>query len=554
MYYNFQDHVKGIEQHLGPESPFSKQVALLDNAHKALTGKLETFEPGVGRLDTSIKDLRVTETDLVEYLKEIGQKLNASQFPPSRPVLEMELAGKFAENTQLQLQLHESTSKTDHLQKEVLEMKTVIEELQQLNKGTIARLQAAHELTMSLEDEKAAFSCELKMAEEKFQKEVDEKNMALTQLKAQHEIQLKNLRAEQDERRIALKSELKAQNEIQLNSLRNEKEEKNIALTQLKVQYEAQLNSLRKEKYDLEKASEGFIPRLQKIQKSLKEEQIQGLRESYTESMTRLEAQKTEIQHYQDLETAFRIETTNLKEQNEKFQESVCDLEQKLAGKVEIASARKDPIQEIVPFAMIQSQLPAQQPTSPDGDPSDFAMLFMSDEMFSSTPFNGGNSNKYQPTDLGEATNDIQKQEGTMDDPVTPVENSRPQSKRRCNEVIPVNFEGSQPAKKMKKKKEIDTKPDFPQGPGSEELTVSHVQKRTYSRIHSTATQVQSTAPIERRTSPKGLISASSASQVQSRPNTRARGRRRSRGMSDRTWILGSKRWCSILMIYRRSI
>lgn len=76
---------------------------------------------------------------------------------------------------------------------------------------------------------------------------------------------------------------------------------------------------------------------------------------------------------------------------------------------------------------------------------------------------------------------------------------------------------------------------------GSEEhpnKASKHIHKWTYSRVHNSTTEIQQgqikvpahTAKADRRSSPKGLVTASSAPAI-SRPRTRNRGRRRGRGM-----------------------
>ncbi len=85
----------------------------------------------------------------------------------------------------------------------------------------------------------------------------------------------------------------------------------------------------------------------------------------------------------------------------------------------------------------------------------------------------------------------------------------------------------------------VQSMPQAEKGPEERPAKVTkHINKWTYSRVHASGIEVkqeQSAAPTRaiknmQRDSPKGLVSASSASVAAGRPNARGRGKRRSRG------------------------
>lgn len=114
--------------------------------------------------------------------------------------------------------------------------------------------------------------------------------------------------------------------------------------------------------------------------------------------------------------------------------------------------------------------------------------------------------------------------------------NPSPNKKRKG-----VNFEHPKATKKGKEPMKVQPVAGQPEKEPEEHpnKVSKHIHKWTYSRVHSSATEIQQeqirvpahTAKADRRSSPKGLFSASSAPAVTC-PKTRNRGRRRGRGMS----------------------
>ena len=169
-------------------------------------------------------------------------------------------------------------------------------------------------------------------------------------------------------------------------------------------------------------------------------------------------------------------------------------------------------------------------------DPGDFAMLFMSDEPFSTVPFNRDLS-----TDIQQITKhtirDDQAERSSANEPDSLLDGPEESPRQTRAKRKGVNFE-------LQCKTDNSIATDLtsmqPQTTTNERPTKvsKHVHKWTYSRVHSSATQIgegPSTIPAhaasgERRASPKGLVSASSESKPVIRSNCRGRGRRRSRG------------------------
>lgn len=178
-------------------------------------------------------------------------------------------------------------------------------------------------------------------------------------------------------------------------------------------------------------------------------------------------------------------------------------------------------------------------------------MLFMSDELLLSTPHYKAKEDKGSPCRRDGLAEDSQKPLEVADpakvfdiprdmDPPPP----RANTKRKAVNFAP-DRTGSTGSQRMKT---VDTGDPSTEVQGltqaekkSEERSAKvtkHVNKWTYSRVHASGTEVkqeQHTVPTRgtkevQRASPKGLVSASSASEAAGRSNTRGRGKRRSRG------------------------
>jgi len=255
--------------------------------------------------------------------------------------------------------------------------------------------------------------------------------------------------------------------------------------------------------------------------------------------MTRLDSQATQIQQYQEVETASTIEKSDLCEQLKQMQENNQKLERALAVTGGTADRQEPSASNIVPFATFGNRMSPERDPSPYDDPADFAMLFITDESGAPSPAAKNNEPFPRNTEVVAAKQDllppVKDDQGIFD---IPENTDQPRFTRKRKAV---NFEAVPPGNNFKStagphsgsRQAPDGLEDRPNKPPK------HVHKFTYSRVHTTSTQIQqeqSTAPArpaitERRTSPKSLVSASSENHPAGKPNTRSRGRRRSRGM-----------------------
>lgn len=269
--------------------------------------------------------------------------------------------------------------------------------------------------------------------------------------------------------------------------------------------------------------------------------------------MTQLTIQREEIQKFQELDATSRVENSDLRDRLEQAEQKVHDLEQRATHQVE-EDAEAPSAAGILPFAAIQKKLPSHPDTSVYDESCDFAMLFMSDEPCPS------NQEENSPQKPSRKAQDV----STYD-----IENlSQSQRSRQPSMSAP---EGVIPPARTKKRKAVNFKPQKSENkknkasktnpPESEVQSVTrtiesqvenspkvsrHTQKWTYSRVHSSsATHIQKeqttkvplrTENTERRSTPKGMVSASS-SQAAARPPTRSRGRRQSRGVQPRCHV-----------------
>lgn len=209
------------------------------------------------------------------------------------------------------------------------------------------------------------------------------------------------------------------------------------------------------------------------------------------------------------------------------------------------------PAANIVPFSALGSRRSPSRATSPYGDPADFAMLFMSDELLLPTPHDRSKQDERSPSIHDRVAHDSQKPLEVADpakvfdiprdmDPPPP----RAIAKRKAVNFAPHRKEstGSQKIEANNSGIPCAAVQSMPQAEkGSEERpakVTKHINKWTYSRVHASEVEVkqeQSTAPTRaiktmQRASPKGLVSSSSAGLAAGRPNARGRGKRRSRG------------------------
>ncbi|KAJ5380581.1 uncharacterized protein N7496_003009 [Penicillium cataractarum] len=530
MSKSVEDSLYSIESHLGPNSTLSQRLADCDTSYGWLKDKLRAVEPTLANLGASVEIMLTSGSNLVRQFGDFGKRLEEAQIPKDNPELDRQLAEKFAENTQLQLGVQKLSSEVDSLREFASAKDATIEHLQQ-----------------SLSDAKQK------------QKASEDRNQVLA----------------------IEKTALKGEMELRDQSVRHELAiEHGISQNQMKAQYEQRLQALHAEKNELEKGADIVMTQLSGVQGALveakrlvddqrtlresmaqeTEQRIQQLTQSCSEHMARVDAQTLEIQKYQEAEAASCLERNDLQEQLRQAQEKVHELEQTFVIPAVEEEGPRVPPTNIVPFSTFETRLSPLRATSPYGDPADFAMLFMSDELLLSTPHHKIKEDKESPSRQEDVVEDSQKAVDVPDPTKVfdiPRDMDPPPSRANMKRKA-VNFAAHRTDNTGSKKKDVAiTRIPSTEIQGSAQAeketeeqpatVTKHINKWTYSRVHASGIEVQQEQPTQptrptqptvstratkgvQRASPKGLVSASSASEPGGRSNTRGRGKRRSRG------------------------
>ncbi|KAJ5093733.1 hypothetical protein N7456_009594 [Penicillium angulare] len=512
-----QKKFKEIESHIGPESLIIKQLGCFFATYRSLGEKLEIMGPKLGTLSTSVEAITAAESNLIHELEDVGRKISEAQIPANNPILEMELASKFAENTQLQIRLHDITSEVDSLNNILGVKKTTIEDLQKSLLEAADRQHSIEAQNKQLAIEKTDLQLEFESTERSIRQKLDERNLdSLNQMRSEHQLQVQFLQKEKGD------------------------------VENMAGELVAQLESVQQ---SLVEAKELVSEQVQESTLQLQERQhrIEELDRLYTESIAQRAIQTEEIQKFQELDATSRVESTDLRDRLEQAQQKILNLEQKLSCSIQTEGTRYPKATDILPFAAISKQLVPPTGTSQYGESCDFAMLFMSDEICPSTVANDVPSPKLSPRKPEDAVKDgdenVQHPESIDTSFLSPKkkEHHDQDNKRRAanSKVQPNSTKEKKPAIAQKTTSKVQSVASQV-GMESEERpakVAKHTHKWTYSRVHSAASMVQQgqagaplrTSTTERRTSPKGLLSVSSA-QVTTKPKARARPRRRSRG------------------------
>ncbi|CAI7644997.1 unnamed protein product [Penicillium glandicola] len=197
VFQALQEALQAIEGNLGPYSSIFRQLADSESCYENLQQQLQIVEPMLGSLGASIETVGITETDLVRGLEMFGQKLSEARIPAGNPVLEMEVSRKFAENTQLQLQLQEISIEVESLRKQLANKSSENQHLQHALTETVTNEQASKSQNARLEIEKTALQGELQLLEQRIREELGATSIKVQgQMKAKFEEQVQSLEAE----------------------------------------------------------------------------------------------------------------------------------------------------------------------------------------------------------------------------------------------------------------------------------------------------------------------------------------------------------------------
>ncbi|KAJ5173344.1 hypothetical protein N7492_005937 [Penicillium capsulatum] len=560
----FRKDLKGIESQICADSTLLQQLQIWNASYDRLREKFQEVEPKLNEFNITAALLNSNHNTLVHDMTSLQEKLNEPQVPTSNPVLEMELSSKFSENTQLQLRIHDMSSEIDKLRKQLGEAQAKSQDLERSLSNSNSRLQAAEERNKSLEAEQKVLKSEVEFTAKRIRDETDqERSAAVERLVSQHKTDIEHIRQEKDEKEHAsaeMLAQLSNNFESQIAGLKKQKDNIEHAsagrMAQLKAQYEIEIEHLQLQKNDSGHAVTELTSQLSGVQDCLAEakklidkgrlerellaqeheQQINQLTKTCNEYSARLDSQVNEIQQYQAQEATFRLEATDLGEQLIDAQNKIHHLERQMTPGNTREDKKSSPLKNIVSFAQIERNLPPREDESPYNDAADFAMLLTSDECFPATPHQRGKAiiglsqNSPKSTCKEQAERAGENTEDVFDQP----QRAKPKRKE-------VNFEARQSKKKPKQQKGAETESIPPEtistqrdeGPVPNQVS-KHVHKWTYSRIHSTSTEIQqeqTSMPVaERRASPKGLVSARNGSDARGRGNARSRSRRRSRG------------------------
>lgn len=193
-----QEDWQAVRVLLGPNSPLAKQLDNCVSSCQGLNRNVATVEPSLSALHVSVESLTSTEASLVHDLKQLGEKLADAQASGNNSVFEMELSAKFAENTQLQLQVQRLSAEKGELQRELHTKVTEIEDVRLSLAGLSAKRQEVENRIQQLESDKLTLQSEVALAAKQTQEERDMSIASNEQIKDQYERQFQSLQQEKE--------------------------------------------------------------------------------------------------------------------------------------------------------------------------------------------------------------------------------------------------------------------------------------------------------------------------------------------------------------------
>ncbi|CAG8899234.1 unnamed protein product [Penicillium egyptiacum] len=314
VFQALQEALQALEGNLGPHSSIFKQLANSESCYGNLQQQLQIVEPMLDTLGGSIKAVGITEADLVRGLETFGQKLSEARIPAGNPVLEQEVSNKFAENTQLQLQLQEVSIEVESLRKQLANKSSENQHLQHALTETVSNEQASKSQNSRLEIEKTALRGELQLLEQRVREELGAANIKLQdQMKAKFEEQVQGLETE------------KAKLETDINNLQE------------------QLANVRSSLTETERTAED-----ERLERASMESQklIEELDMACSRYNTEAKAFEAESNLLKSSEAGLLAEKERLLEQLEQAKGNARDLEANLGLKTESVALKEKAIQE----------------------------------------------------------------------------------------------------------------------------------------------------------------------------------------------------------------
>ncbi|KAJ5773066.1 hypothetical protein N7457_007962 [Penicillium paradoxum] len=316
VFQALQEALQAIEANLGPCSSIFKQLANTESCYGNLQRQLEVAEPMLGTLGNSVKAIETTEIDLMRGLEMFGQKLSEARIPAGNPVLEMEISNKFAENTQLQLQLQESTTQVESLRKQLATRSSENQHLQHTLTETVTKEQASKSQISRLEIEKTALRGELQLLEQRIREELGIASMKL-------------------------QDQMNARFTEQVHDLEREKTKLKRDCDHLQLQLENVQNSLA----ETEKTAEGQRMRQDSMLEESKK-RMETLNDSCSKYIAEAKANEAESKLLRDSGASLRKENDSLLEQLQRVKGKTTELEAILAKKTESETLKAKAAQE----------------------------------------------------------------------------------------------------------------------------------------------------------------------------------------------------------------
>lgn len=273
----FRTDFTKIESQICSDSVLSTQLQACKASYECLKESLESVQPILNQLGTSAPSLTATQESLILDLKRFREELEESRVPAGNPVLEMELSSKFAENTQLQLRVHDMSSEMDNLRKQLEEVQTQSHQLHQSFSESESKRRAAEERNQQLKDEQAALKSEIDSIGQRIRDEAEKtRSIAMDQLAVQHQAEIEALQKQKNEMEHAsaeVAAKHKAQCETEIRRLQKDKDDVEHSsariAAQLKAEYDNEIGSLRKHKEDTEHACVELTAQLSGVQECM---------------------------------------------------------------------------------------------------------------------------------------------------------------------------------------------------------------------------------------------------------------------------------------------
>lgn len=200
MSKSIDDSVHSIEYHVGANSHLFQQLAECGTSYGWLKGKLETVEPTLNNLSTSVGVILDSGSNLARRFEDFGKKLEEVPIFKGIQDSERRLTELFAENTQLQLRLQKLSSEIDSVKQLDSEKDAKTEGLRQSLIEARQKYIAAEDRIRGLEMEKTAMKGEMELRDQRTRHELATVNAnSQAQMRAQYERRLQTLQAEKDE-------------------------------------------------------------------------------------------------------------------------------------------------------------------------------------------------------------------------------------------------------------------------------------------------------------------------------------------------------------------